>query len=306
VLVAAPNLALDRVVRIAELRPGEVQRFRAADVRAGGKGVNVCRAAGLLGARAPLVALAPGRTERAATELLAEEGLDLVPVACSGEVRVATIVLEDSGRVTVLNEPGPRISQDEWEAYERAVLDQRQVGYLVCSGSAPPGTRSDAYARLARGRKALVDATGELLAAALESWPEWVTPNVSEAEEALFGRAWHTTVAGSSARERAQAAAEQLVRRGALNAAVTAGEQGVAVAGAGGSYFVRAPWTRPRNPIGAGDCFVAGLVVALEAGRPAKDAVLTAVAVAAASVEDDVPGRFDPERARRLHLEAAV
>ena len=47
VLVAAPNLALDRVVRLAELRPGEVQRFRQSQVRAGGKGVNVCRAARL-------------------------------------------------------------------------------------------------------------------------------------------------------------------------------------------------------------------------------------------------------------------
>src|SRR5438093_11961140 len=62
VLVAAPNLALDRIVRLPELRPGEVQRFREADIRAGGKGVNVCRAARLLNAPAPLAALTPGRT----------------------------------------------------------------------------------------------------------------------------------------------------------------------------------------------------------------------------------------------------
>jgi 1-phosphofructokinase family hexose kinase len=306
VLVAAPNLALDRIVRLPELRPGEVQRFRSADVRAGGKGVNVCRAASLLGARASLVALAPGRTGAAVAELLAAEDIDLVAVPSSGEVRAATIVLEDSGRVTVLNEPGPRLTAEEWAVYERAVEQHADGGYLVLSGSLPPGAPIDAYARLGRGRRTLVDATGQVLAAALGTSPEWVTPNVNEAEEALFGRAWQTTAAGADAAERAAAAAAELVKRGARNAAVTAGQAGVAVDGADGPLFVRAPWTRQRNPIGAGDCFAAALVVALGAGRTVAEAVRNAVAVAAASVETDVPGTFDPERARRLELEALV
>jgi len=306
VLVAAPNLALDRIVRLTELRPGEVLRFREADVRAGGKGVNVCRTARLLGAGAQLVALVPGRTGEAVAELLATEGVDLVAVPCSGEVRAATIVLEDSGRVTVLNEPGPRVSAEEWAGYEEAVRARAGKGWLACTGSLPPGAPIDAYARLALGRTALVDATGQALAAALEARPEWVTPNLTEAEEALFGRAWQSTSGGADAGGRASSAAAELVKRGALNAAVTAGQAGVAVDGAEGAYFVRAPWIRQRNPIGAGDSFASALLVALEAGRPPAEAVRNAVAVAAASVETDVPGLFDPERARRLEQEALV
>jgi 1-phosphofructokinase family hexose kinase len=306
VLVAAPNLALDRIVRLPELRPGEVQRFREAEVRAGGKGVNVCRAARLLGPPAKLVALTPGRTGEAVAELLAAEGVELVAAPCAGEVRAATIVLEDSGRVTVLNEPGPRVTAEEWNEYEQAVEANAGDGYLVCSGSLPPGAPADAYARLTRGRQALVDATGQVLAAALEAHPEWVTPNVTEAEEALFGRAWQSTSASSDAAGRAAGMAAELVKRGARNAAVTAGQAGVAVDGAEGAFFVRAPWIRQRNPIGAGDCFAAALAVALEARRPAGEAIRNAVAVAAASVETDVPGIFDPERARRLELEALV
>jgi fructose-1-phosphate kinase PfkB-like protein len=239
-------------------------------------------------------------------DLLADENVDLVAIRCSGEVRVATIVLEDSGRVTVLNEPGPRLSAEEWSAYEQAVETNLNEGFLVCSGSTPPGTPIDAFARLAKGRLALVDATGQALAAALEARPEWVTPNVTEAEEALFGRAWQSTSAGADAADRAAGAAAELVRRGANNAAVTAGQAGVAVDGVDGPSFVRAPWIRQRNPIGAGDCFAAALVVALEAGRPPAEAIRNAVAVAAASVETDVPGIFDPDRARRLEQEALV
>ena len=44
-LIAGPNLTLDRTLTIAELRPGEVLRFEHAVTTAGGKGVNVARAA---------------------------------------------------------------------------------------------------------------------------------------------------------------------------------------------------------------------------------------------------------------------
>jgi 1-phosphofructokinase family hexose kinase len=300
VLVAAPNLALDRIARLSELRAGEVLRFREARVTAGGKGVNVCRAARLLGRPALLVGLLPGRTGRAVAELLREEGLELVGVECPGEVRAATIVIEDSGRVTVLNEPGPRVGEAQWKSYEAAVAGQQPDTVLVCSGSAPPDVPADAYARLVAGRTAIVDATGELLRAALKAQPEWVTPNVSEAEEALSGKTWHATAAGDDAQRRATEAAAELVRRGARNAAVTAGAVGVAVAGTEGEYFVRAPWVTARNPIGAGDCFTAALAAGLETDRQQLDAIRAAVAVAAASVEDETPGLFDRKRAQLL------
>lgn len=40
-LIAGPNLTIDRAICLAELRPGEVMRASAGEVGAGGKGVNV-------------------------------------------------------------------------------------------------------------------------------------------------------------------------------------------------------------------------------------------------------------------------
>jgi fructose-1-phosphate kinase PfkB-like protein len=169
VLIAGPNLTLDRIVRIDELRPGEVLRFADATIAPGGKGVNVARVCRTLGFPAVLVALAPGRTGRAVVELLQDEGLDLDAVATGGEARVASIVLERSGRVTVLNEPGPTIGGEDWGAFEAAVTE-RLPGhrFLVCIGSTPPGSPPDAYGRLVRlardrGVSSLVDASGESL-----------------------------------------------------------------------------------------------------------------------------------------------
>ena len=108
-LVAGPNLTLDRTLAIGELRPGEVLRFDEAIVTPGGKGVNVARTALALGAPAVLVGFVPGHTGAAAAALLAEEHLSLLGIGVGGEIRSSAVVLERSGRVTVMNEPGPSL-----------------------------------------------------------------------------------------------------------------------------------------------------------------------------------------------------
>ena len=65
-LVAGPNLTIDRTAVLGELRPGEVLRFDRVVVTPGGKGLNVARAALALGHSALLVSLLPGHTGRAA------------------------------------------------------------------------------------------------------------------------------------------------------------------------------------------------------------------------------------------------
>lgn len=306
-LIASPNLGFDHTARIDELRPGRVLRFASVEVTAGGKGVNVARAARDLGAPAQLVGFAAGRTGAAALELLAEEGIQTLGVRISGEARVNTIVLEASGRVTVFNEPGPTIGQSEWEAFEQVIaahLHEHRV--FVAIGSLPPGTPVDAYARLVRlasagGLITIVDASGQTLARALEANPDIVTPNLFEAEALVHGSAdERVEVDGIDVRPRALEAAMRLCERGAAAALVTAGSAGVAVASADVRGWVSAPSVTVRNPIGAGDAFVAGLAAALEQGCALQEAVLEAVAAGAASVETPFAGRLDPSRARAL------
>src|SRR3954464_6534411 len=165
-LVAGPNLTIDRTLAIAELRPGEVLRFDRVVVTPGGKGLNVARAARALGHRALLVSLVPGRTGEAAAAMIADESVKLHAVRCPGELRSTAVIQERDGRTTVLNEPGPPVGEVEWTAYERAVRAHlRGHKILVCSGSVPPGSPRDAYGRLSAlareaGIASLVDAAG--------------------------------------------------------------------------------------------------------------------------------------------------
>ena len=304
-LIAGPNLTLDRTATIAELRPGEVQRLERVVVTPGGKGLNVARAARALGVPALLVGFVPGETGRVGAGMVAREGVALRAVACGGELRSTAVVMERDGRTTVLNEPGPEITLAEWEAYEAAVADELPAhAVLVCSGSVPPGSPDDAYARLAAiaagaERRCVVDAAGRTLARALAVRPDVVCPNVIEAEEALGHEPVNAT---SDARPRAEAAAAALVGRGARAALVTADAAGAALASEDGpALWLPAPRIENvRNPVGAGDVLASALAAALEGGEPLLEAARRGIAAAAASVESPKAGELHPPRAAEL------
>src|SRR3954471_20306737 len=241
-LIAGPNLTIDRTLTLGELRPGEVLRFDSAVVTPGGKGVNVVRAATALGGDAVLVGVVPGHTGAAVAAMLAHEGVALAGIEVGGEVRSSAIVLERSGRVTVMNEPGPELRAEDWERYAAAVQQRlAEHDVLACSGSLPPGAPEDAYAQraaaaVAAGATAIVDVTGERLGAAVAGGAAIVTPNLAEAEGMLHGRADETVEAGDpeEVRGRACAAAAALVAGGARGALVTAGRPRGGGGGGGG------------------------------------------------------------------------
>ncbi|HEX4213932.1 MAG TPA: PfkB family carbohydrate kinase [Candidatus Dormibacteraeota bacterium] len=294
-LIAGPNLTIDRTQYIDEIRPGDVLRFRRVEVTPGGKGVNVARVARAFGHVAVLIGFAAGRTGAAVTRMIADEGLRLVDVSIGGEIRATSVVIEDSGRTTVFNEPGPALAAGDWTAFEESVLEYA-TGHRVLAlcGSVPPEAPIDAYARLvAIGRDAglttIVDATGLLLEAAVAAGPDIVTPNLVEARLALDEDGLDPG-----------GAAERLCGRGAAAAIVTDGGRGLALRVDGETEWIPAPRVEVRNGVGAGDSLVAGLGMALERGLGTREAALQGMAAAVASVETDVAGEVRPERVAEI------
>jgi 1-phosphofructokinase family hexose kinase len=313
-LVAGPNLTVDRTSSINELHPGAVLRVEAVVVTPGGKGVNVCRAAKAIGIPARLAGFVPGRTGEVAAVMLADEGIELLAVPCGGELRSTSIVIEHSGRTTVLNEPGPPLMDADWRSYVGAVRDAlSRACALVCSGSVPPRTPATAYAELAAlalaaGRPCVVDTSGAVLREAVASGIAVVAPNLAEAEAVLGNSPGGEDVeAAPDARERAAAAARGLIAAGAPAAVVTAAAAGAAFAAVDGpSGWFDAPEVSVRNPIGAGDAFTAALAARLADGATLGTAVRHAVAAGSASVESPLAGSLDPIRAVELSAMVAA
>ena len=311
VVIAGPNLTIDRTLSIDELRPGEVLRFERAVVSPGGKGVNVARVARELGAAALLVGFVPGRTGAAAAALLADEGLTVRGVEVGGELRSTAVVLERSGRVTVFNEPGPPLAPGDWERYEaargagaggRARAGVQRIAAAGRAGRMP--TRG--WSGLARGLGALavVDVGGGQLAAARGRGRRRGDPEPGRGRGAA-ARARRRDRRGRRSRRRARArAGGGAGARGARRAA-GGGDRGRGGGGGGrwrGGVVAAAGSSRGavRNPIGAGDALVGGLALALERGEPFAAAVSAGMACGAASVETDVAGVVVPARVAEL------
>ena len=306
--MAGPNLTVDRTSSIGELHPGAVLRVEAVAITPGGKGVNVCRAANALGVPARLAGFVPGRMGEAAAAMLADEGIELLTVRCEGELRSTSIVIEHSGRTTVLNEPGPQLTDSDWKRYVDVIRGAvPRAGALVCSGSVPPGAPDAAYVELAAlahaaGSACVVDASGPVLRAVVASGIAVVAPNLAEAEAALGkARGSENVEAAPDARERALAAARGLIAAGTAGAVVTAAAAGAAFAASDGpSGWLNAPEVSVRNPIGAGDAFTAALAARLAEGASLQNAARYSVAAGSASVESPLAGSLDPTRAVEL------
>ena len=314
-LIATPNLCLDRTVQVAEVVPGSELRARSVEVTPGGKRVNEARVLRAFGENPPIVGLVGEQDGADLLNLLDGEGATVVPVPSPGRVRQALIMLEQrTERITVLNEPGTPITPEVWAAYTGAVADRLgDTRLLVCSGSLPPGAPLDGYGQLvdlatAAGVVSIVDTAPGPLAASLAHRPDLVTPNLEEAEAALSGDLGDVLSANDEdVIGRAGHAALALCERGARRAAVTAGADGVAFAESGAVHWIPAAHVDVVSAVGAGDSFVAGVAMEL-LGLPVLpprtgqwlDALRRGTATAGSSCEQVLAGGVDPRRVAEL------
>jgi fructose-1-phosphate kinase PfkB-like protein len=95
-------------------------------------------------------------------------------------------------------------------------------------------------------------------------------------------------------------AARTLHEAGGGAAIVTRGRDGAVMVAPDGTALAGAADAEGRYPVGSGDAFLAGLVVALDAGAGWDDALRAAIGAGAANAEQPGAGRLDPERARTI------
>ena len=269
----------DHVAPTHKLRCGPVQRF------AGGGGINVARVLHRLGADVCAWALAGGAAGTQVRQLLAAEGVLTLLQPISGDTRENFSVVE----TTTSQEfrfvlPGPTLQPAEWQACLDALATHTPPPrWLIASGSLPPGTPDDFYAQLARaasgrGVRVAVDTSGPPLAAALQAGVALVKPSLRELRD-LLQQPLEQAVDWCTA-------AQSLVRSGAAHTvALSVGEQGAVLATREGVWQAPAlnvPAT--TGTTGAGDCFLAALVWALDRGDAPAEALRWGVAAGAAAL----------------------
>jgi 1-phosphofructokinase family hexose kinase len=237
--------------------------------------------------------------------LLEDEGVTVTDTEVAGETRSCLTVLSEAPP-TVFNESGPHVDDESWSRYETSVVELiEEAGIFAFSGSLPPGAPVEAVARLIERARAadcitICDTSGEYLRAALEAGPDIVKPNLAEALGLLGQEVDESVDVPDNALELAREAAVELRTRGPGAAIVTVGSEGLVYATKGATRAVSSPQIDVVNPIGAGDCFIAGLIAEFQSGADLHEAILTGVAMGAAGCETIPAGLVDPGRVAKL------
>ena len=302
-VAVAPNPSIDRLYELDRLVRDAVNRPRVETRVAGGKGLNVARAARALGADASAVALLAGHGGRWMAEALAAEGIAARLAWTDGETRTCLAIHDGSdGTLTELNEAGPEVSPDAWTGLVealRAELAGGDVGLVTISGSLPPGAPPDGLSELARtatgaGVEVAVDAAGAALERAFATQPWLVKLNAAEAAKTLGEPSLPDEAAAAGA-------ARRLAARSGGAVVVTRGAEGaIAIDRDGGAFRVAGPAVRGPYPVGSGDAFLAGLAVGRLRAASFVDALRLAGAAAAANAIRRGAGRLDPADVERI------
>lgn len=290
IVTLTANPALDLAADAATVTPRHKIRTVGERYDAGGGGINVARVVHALGGDALALFAAGGATGQMIEQMLTAAGVPWQCVQLSTTTRISLTIHEQSSGLEYRFVPqGPVYDAAEGDRI-LAALSGLEAQWIVASGSLPRGLPADFYARAARiaaarGARFALDTSGAALAASLGSGIDLLKVSLGEFE----------SIVGHAVRdpEDQDREARDLVRAGkARMIALTLGREGAVLATADGVIRRPAIAVSERSAVGAGDSFLAGLVLGLSRGVTERDALRLALATAAAAVGSEGTARI--------------
>lgn len=301
------NPALDLSSEVPALIPDQKLRCTEPLLDPGGGGLNVSRAIAALGGESLALVALGGLTGDRIAGLIRAEGVPFLAMTAPGESRQSLTVTESStGRQYRFMLPGPVWSeQDQERVFTLLRASARPGAFGVISGSQPPGVPVDFPARLARampGLNVVLDTSGPALVEAVNNPIPGLAILRMDGDEA-------ETLAGAHLVSRSDSAdfALSLVEKGVARTVVLArGADGSVLVDRDRRIFAKAAKVKVKSTVGAGDSFVAGLVLSLARGETPEAALAMGTASASAAVTTDATQLCSREHVLRLLPECVI
>ena len=276
ILVLTANTLLDHLA-LAPFTAGAINRVARFQPIAGGKGLNVGRVLARHGHRVTACGFAGGDSGRQLIELVTADGLEPAFTATAARTRIGFCVADEGGGSSAALEGGFAVEAAEVAALARQV-GARLLGcdlVIVC-GSVPDPVCNPLYrlvlaACAEAGVTCWMDAYGPAMHEALTGGhpPALAKPNREEYD-----------------RDRAWLACSELH--------LTDGGRELRVRHPEGRFRVVPPPVTEVNPIGSGDCYLAGLAHARLSGLALVDQLRYAAAAGAANAARADVARIGP------------
>lgn len=283
IVTVTMNPAIDKTVDIGKFERGDLNRIKRVVIDAGGKGINVSRTIRELGGESIATGFVGGTSGTIIRQVLADLGLRTDFVDVKGETRINLKVVEETGEVTELNEPGPEVSKEQLKD-----LLNRLDGYanpdtlFVLAGSIPAGIPTDIYRKITeqvhqKGAKVLLDADGTLFSESLKGKPDMLKPNRSELER-------YYQMDYRASEQELISMGEKLLDHGASMAAISLGQMGAIFLTKEKRYRCPGLRVKAHSTVGAGDALVAAMAYSWDEKLPLETCIRLCMGASAGAV----------------------
>lgn len=296
---------IDKSTSVAALLPEKKLACAPPKLEPGGGGINVARAIKKLGGIATAIYPSGGYTGRHFDHLLEEENIPIVIINTFTETRENIIVYDEShGNQYRFGMPGTFLKEEEWKACLQAVTDIDDIGFIVASGSLPPGVPLNIYAQLAKlaknkGAKFVVDTSGEALIEAVAEGVYLLKPNLGEL----------CTLAGKTSLlpDEIKAVARDIIAAGKCEVLVISmGAEGALLVTKDLAEIITPPEVIRKSTVGAGDSMVAGIIWRLSQGHDLIEAVQFGVACGTAATLNEGTELCNKEAAESIFSQLKI
>ena len=276
------NPAIDYIVRMDQLVPGEVNRIQSDDKFAGGKGINVSRILKRLNLDTVSTGFVGGFTGQFICDVLTEESIESQFVTVQEDTRINVKIKAD--QETEINGTGPRIQAGELAQLKELLSGLSEEDVVVFAGSAPQSLGNEIYKDLialtrSTGAQVACDFEGQTLIDSLEFSPLLVKPNNHELG-AIFNKKLTNL-------DEIEEHAKLLLDKGAQHVIISMAGDGALLVTSQATYFAQPIKGQVKNSVGAGDSMVAGFVGRLVETGDALEAFKWGVACGTATTFSD-------------------
>ncbi|RHR27591.1 1-phosphofructokinase [Clostridium sp. AF19-22AC] len=292
ILTVTLNTSIDKRYLVEKMNAGQVNRVSSCRYSAGGKGLNVSRAAVIAGESVIATGFAGGHNGALLEELAEKDGIRTEFVHVGGETRSCINIMDaETGIQTEFLEAGEAVPQEkiaELEQRYRDLLAQAEV--VTISGSTPKGMDDEIYVRLIQaardcGIPVLLDTSGKLLQKSICARPALIKPNQDEIRQ-LTGK-------GELSEEELKETALYLRTKGITYVVVSLGKKGSLMAAPSGIYKTAVPKVEVKNTVGCGDSMLAGFAIGIKNRFEDEKLLRYASAIAAANAMQEKTGFFE-------------
>lgn len=299
VVTVTINPAIDQTISIPNFTSGTVNRVQSSRMDAGGKGINVASFLADFGQPATVTGFLGADNDEIFRRLFERKGIEDRCVRIAGQTRIGVKISDEVlNQTTDINFPGETPSADDIRRLFAILAELAATReWFVLSGSIPRGVSTGIYREMVqtlKGKKVVLDTSGEGFAQAASAGPWLIKPNVDELRE-YTGQPLDSHMAILVAARQLSAA------YGIASVVISMGKQGAIFVEGAETLWAIPPAVKVKSTVGAGDAMVAGIVAAKIRGLSLAECARLATAFSATAISHvghDLPSVAEVEALR--------